>query len=114
MSEINLDQYTDKYLLLRQAKQAKDAAEAEYSRRLAEFRAYVGEHDVAKIGDVEVITNNKIATFRTKDFGAEHPVLAKEYTKMVEKPVLDTEALKKDHPALYAMYQSRQFLVKDV
>jgi hypothetical protein len=114
MAEIDLGQYTDKYLLLRQARADKDRAVMEYERRLAEFRAIVGDHDTASIDGVVVVTNEKIKTFRAKDFAADHPVLAKEFTKPVVKDVLDVDALAVRHPALYELYRSRQFLVKDV
>lgn len=111
---VNLDAYTDQYLVLRALKKELDTLTAEFERRKAEFQKLVGQHHVAEIGGREVFTHRPINSFQGKQFSADHPVLAAQYTKVVPKPQLDVEALAAEHPTVYKQYQSRQFRILEV
>jgi hypothetical protein len=111
---VELDDYTTEYLLLQAKRKELERLTAEYDRLVADFRARIGKAHTATIDGREVFTNRPIRAFQGKAFAGDHPILAKTYTNMVEKPVLDLEGLQRDHPALYAEYQSRQFRIVDV
>lgn len=111
---VALDAYTEKYLLLRAKRAEKRRLDAEVDQLEKEFRQLVGDAHVGQIAGREVFTNRPIRTFQGKKFAEDHPVIAKTYTRIVEKPELDLLALERDHPALYALYQSRQFRILEV
>lgn len=111
---VALDEYTEKYLLLRAKRDEKKRLDAEVYRLEQEFRELTGKAHIGQIGGQDVFTNRPIAVFRGKEFREDHPLLAKEYTVPVVKDELDVDALKRDHPALYAEYQSRQFRILEV
>lgn len=111
---VNLDAYTEKYLLLRAKRAEKRRVDAEVAILEKEFRAFVGEAHVGQIDGRDVFTNRPTATFQGRQFAEDNPVLAKTYTISVVKDALDLEALERDHPALYARYQSRQFRILEV
>lgn len=111
---VELDEYTRDYLLLRAMKKELDRLEGDYKRLRAEFIKRVGRNHSATIAGQEVFTNRPIDSFRGAAFAADHPVLAKEFTRTVEKQELDVEALKVAHPTIWREYQSRQFRIVNV
>lgn len=111
---IELDEYTRDYLLLQATKKELDRLKAEYEHLRAEFVKRIGQNHVATIAGREVFTNKPTATFRGRDFIADHPLLAKEFTRPVMKDELDVEALKAAHPTIWRDYQSRQFRIVNV
>lgn len=111
---VALDAYTEKYLLLRALRKEKTRLDSEVEKLEKEFRELVGEAHLAQIDGQDIITNRPTRTFQGRQFAEQHPILAKTYTQMVEKPVLDLEGLERDHPAIYRRYQSRQFRILEV
>lgn len=103
-----------KYLTLRELRGEMAKLKKEEKRLLAAIQRAVGDAHVATFYGEAVITNRPIDRFRGKDFEAEQPVLAKEYTKSVLREELDLEELERDHPVIFAQYQSRQFKILDV
>lgn len=76
----------------------KDAAEAE-------LRLLAGEHDVITCGGVPYVTLKQNSTFGEKRFREGEPELAEQLT--IQKPALDMDALKSEHPAVYTQYRAR-------
>ncbi len=111
---VELDEYTRDYLLLRATKKELDQLIAKYNQLRNEFIKRVGQNHSATIDGQEVFTNKPTATFRGAAFIADHPVLAKEFTKPVVKDELDVEALKAAHPTIWREYRSRQFRIVNV
>jgi hypothetical protein len=111
---VELDEYVRDYLLLQATKKERDRLDAEYNRLRNEFIARIGKNHIATIAGQEVFTNKPTAAFRGKEFAADHPLLAKEFTRTVAKPELDVDALKAAHPNIWREYQSRQFRIVNV
>lgn len=112
--EVDLSAYEEKYLLYRQARQHLERYEKLVKEYKAEFQRLMGDATTAIIHGQQVFTYDHTDTFRRTQFVEEHPVLAKEYTRPVYKEELDLEALRRDHPAVYEQYRSRQFVTKKV
>lgn len=100
--------------MLRQVKAEIAELEKKKKKLETELRRAVGPAHVVTFGEDVVITNRPTDRFRGKDFEAEQPVLAKEYTKSVLREELDLEELERDHPVIFAQYQSRTFKILDV
>lgn len=111
---VALDEYTTEYLLLKAKEAELGRVQREFDQLKAAFQARVGRNYAGTIEGQEVFTHRPINNFRGKEFRDDHPILAKAYTETVEKEELDVAALKRDHPALYAEYQSRQFRIVGV
>lgn len=103
-----------KYLRYRDLLGQQKQIEKEIDALKAEFKAAMGDAHVAKIDGEEVFTWRPIDKFAASQFKAEHPNLAKEYTRVVAKDELDADALRIDHPYLYEQYRVRQFNTKEV
>lgn len=113
-SEVNLDDLTTKYLLYRELLEKKAQIDKQIEALKAEFRAAMGDAHVGKIADEEVFTYRPIDKFAIKQFTADHPNLAKEFTRPVLHDELDVEALKAAHPNVWSHYRVRQFNTKKV
>lgn len=103
-----------KYLRYRSLLDQQKQIEKEIAGLKAEFQAVMGDAHVAKIDGEEVFTWKPINKFATTQFKAEHPNLAKEFTRVVAKDELDTDALRAEHPYLFEQYRVRQFNTKEV
>lgn len=111
---VDLSAYEEKYLFYRATKYQFEVLKKRLDNYKKEFQEYMGDAKVATIAGEVVFTYDHTDTFRWNQFEEENPVLAKQYTKPVLKDVPDLEALKRDHPALYERYRSRQFVTKKV
>ena len=103
-----------KYLRYRDLLGQLKQVEKEIATLKAEFQVAMGDAHVAKIDGEEVFTWRPINKFATTQFKAEHPNLAKEFTRPVVKDELDIEALRAEHPYLFDQYRVRQFNTKEV
>lgn len=111
---VDLSAHEEKYLLYRATKDQLDVLKKRVDTYKKEFQNLMGDAREATIAGEVVFTYDNTETFRWVQFAEENPVLAKTYTKPVLKDVPDLEALKRDHPALYERYRSRQFVTKKV
>lgn len=86
-------------------------------RQLADERRAVENHLKAIAGEAEVVqcrgetafTWKQNGPLSAKQFRAEHPNLAEQYTHLV--PALDTRRLAEDHPDTYRAHRARRLLV---
>lgn len=108
-TQVELDHLATK---VRQYKQAVTdiATMAAFRDKLeAEIKDAMGDGEEALIDDVPVFTHAYKNSYRWREFADDNPALAKEFTIIVEKPVLDQESLVKQHPAVVRNYQTREF-----
>lgn len=109
LTQIELDHLATK---VRQYKQALAdiATMAAFRDKLeAEIKEAMGDSEEAKVDNVPVLTYAYKNAYRWREFADDNPALAKEFTIIVEKPVLDQESLVKQHPAVVRNYQTREF-----
>lgn len=111
---VDLSAHEEKYLLYRSVRADYEAKKKQYETLKKDFQSLMGDAREAVIAGEVVFTYDNTDTFRWVQFAEENPILAKQYTKPVVKDVPDLEALKRDHPALYERYRSRQFVTKKV
>jgi hypothetical protein len=107
MSSIDLTELNSLDLAYRnaeaEAKRWKKAADTLKSR----IQEAMGDNTEASINGLPAYTWKPSGQFQTTRFSTENPELAVKYTTTVE--VLDTDALKKEQPGLFAAYRSRVF-----
>lgn len=104
-----IDHIGAKYLQYLEKARALKTLQDEVNQMEREIREVVGNAEAATFHGTQVITNKPVNRLRGKDFAADNPTLNKQYTVPKLVDVLDTDALRRDHPNLYAQYQSRQF-----
>jgi hypothetical protein len=113
-NQVDLTPHQEKYLLYRAVRAQREALVKQEEALKTDFKKLMGDATVALIDGEEVFTFDHTKTFRWREFSEENPILAKQYSKPVLVDEPDLEALKKDHPALYERYRSRQFNTKKV
>lgn len=87
------------------AKSDAKSAEEMADLTLANLRAVVGGAELVTVNDVPRLTCKQNGSFGAARFVAANPDLAQILTKSVN--VLDVDALKNDHPDLYAAHRAR-------
>ena len=113
-SSVDLSAHEEKYLLYRATRDQLEVLKKRVEAHKREFQALMGDAREATIAGEVVFTYDNTETFRWVQFAEENPVLAKAYTEPVLRDVPNLEALRRDHPALYERYRSRQFVTKKV
>jgi len=88
--------------------------EAEQGKELAsnQLRALLGEHTVGVLPSGKKVTWRRNGNVAPKRLTAAEPELVAELT--VLRPALDLDALKRDHPAVYATHRARVLRVPTV
>lgn len=87
------------------AKAVEKAAEANRKRVEGVLRAALGPAEAMTLLGEPALTCKANGTFASSRFIADHPDLAEELT--VDKPALDMDRLKQEHPDLYQTYRAR-------
>lgn len=100
--------------MLRQVKAEIAELEKQKKKLETELRKAVGDAHLVTFGEDVVITNRPTDRFRGKEFEAEQPALAKEFTRPVVRDELDLAGLEAAHPEIFRRYQSRTFKILDV
>ncbi len=101
--------------LLERDARAKDALKAwkkEADEVADALREFAGDTTHIKLDGTEVLTYNWKDAFRGADFTKDYPEMAKRFTRVMEKSVLDVDWLKSVHPEVYRRYQTRALVTK--
>lgn len=106
---VNLDLYAD---LVKQEEFLRNTIN-EWKRQHEEVKAKIqslmGDAEEAVFAGATAFTWARIDRMNTSDFVKAYPVLAEVYTRIVPKPELDVEALRRDRPEQFREFQVRQF-----
>src|SRR5690349_15356347 len=78
----------------------------------ARIKKRMGDAGTMKVNGVVAFTWAPTESFAWSKFAEEHGDIAERYKVTVEKEVLDTTRLSKEHPTLVEPFRTRQFLVK--
>lgn len=107
--QVALDGAMAKLAELREAEAALKAAELRRDRLKREAREALRATGAAvgTIAGRPVVRETVTKTFRGKDFATDRPDLVEKYTKAVLVDRLDTEALARELPDIYAKYLAR-------
>lgn len=65
------------------------------------------------LNGVKVAQYKQTGNFTRKWFEAEQPELTQQYTRLVTKEELDTEAIRRDHPELWEKYRAPTMLIEN-
>lgn len=108
--QVSLDRALPKFLAWKAAEDEANKAKARADALKEEFRATMRTLGAASgtIAGVQVLRYTATENFRGADFRKGRPDLAEQYTRQQMVDVLDVEALKREQPAVYAEFQSRQ------
>ena len=108
--EFSLDQHAD---LIREDRRAQDMIKewTTYRKKVQEqLKGLMGNHHTGTMDGAVVIRYEPQNRFNATEFAKAYPNLAKVYTRPTMREEFDVEAIRHEHPELYALFQVRSFV----
>lgn len=109
---VDLSVHADLVNKYRQAVQDEKTIKAYREKLGNQLKKLMGKAEQAEVDGTPVLTYARTESFAWSKFLEEHGDIAEKYKITVTKDTYDFEAIQRDHAAIVAPFQTRQFLVK--